>query len=825
MFIAGRKRSLLGSRRGMHGVSSRAGADARSCEQLEQRMMLSGGFSGFTAQEVYLTELVNRARANPTAEGARLGLDLTAGLTSQEIARLIPQEPLAMSPELTLAARAHSQDMADRAFFDHTNPDGDSPTDRAQASGYSGTAGENIAAGYVDIDAVHRAWLESVGHRKNILSLHTSFDDSFHYDQFGAGFAFTDIGPYFDYYTEVFGVQAGTAETFLLGVVYDDTDNDDFYTVGEGASGVRIDVRASAGGSVLESYTTDAAGNYQIALGSGTYHVTFTELSSSKVYTTSVTMSGENRKVDVLTEDLMDPPPPPPPGDDYANYPLWTDAHTIPLESTTGNGAVTGLLETGGDTDLFVFRAPISGMGTITVVAENGRAIEGTLFNSSRFSMGDFGSTPSSVNWTAGDQYYVRVSGAADATYLVLVTGPEEVAEPDPTPTPTPEPVSGTRSADPVSGVGDNLLAGGRLALTFHNRDDGATLLVQDINGSWSTIDLTASAGGPTSVSGKVSTWVDPKDGRLYAAVNSTRGVLLYTNSARDGSGSGVWTYRNLTDENAGAQALASGNITVFLDDRNRMQIAGQAADGDLIIYWQTKSTNGPGGGFVWRSYDVSDDHIRDRGWVSPTITGELTSWITDRGQINVAGLDANGDIQVFYRFSKAFARWRVGNLSDIADAPAYVGNLAVYQRGKTTYVNATTAGGEVWQHWWRVGAQWKAASVTSAAGNPAGVAFVEGSVSGYINANGVQTVVGLNNRGDVEMFWYMPRGGWNHVNLSDYISGDEPGLTGRLVSDIDRASGRVSIVGATSSGELVEYAWTSQREWFMQNVSVAAGG
>src|SRR5262249_9388071 len=154
-------------------------------EPLEARALLSG-FT-WTPQEVYLLELVNRARYNPYAEGLRLGLDLTVGLTAGEMARLGPAEPLALDPSLTLAARAHAQDMATRGFFAHINPDGLDPTGRAVMQGYPGQAGENIAAGYADTDAAHNAWLDSVTHRKNDLSLHEDFDDTFHYVDFGPG--------------------------------------------------------------------------------------------------------------------------------------------------------------------------------------------------------------------------------------------------------------------------------------------------------------------------------------------------------------------------------------------------------------------------------------------------------------------------------------------------------------------------------------------------------------------------------------------------------------------------------------------------------------
>ncbi|WP_277207913.1 CAP domain-containing protein [Isoptericola croceus] len=65
---------------------------------------------------------------------------------------------------------AHSQDMAARNYFDHTTPDGLSPWDRADAAGVQGLGAENIARGQPDAAAVVAAWMDSPGHRANILS-------------------------------------------------------------------------------------------------------------------------------------------------------------------------------------------------------------------------------------------------------------------------------------------------------------------------------------------------------------------------------------------------------------------------------------------------------------------------------------------------------------------------------------------------------------------------------------------------------------------------------------------------------------------------------
>ena len=70
---------------------------------------------------------------------------------------------------LAAVARAHSADMRDRGYSSHNNPDGESPFDRAEQAGLSARA-ENIARGQDDAKAVMNAWMNSAGHRRNILN-------------------------------------------------------------------------------------------------------------------------------------------------------------------------------------------------------------------------------------------------------------------------------------------------------------------------------------------------------------------------------------------------------------------------------------------------------------------------------------------------------------------------------------------------------------------------------------------------------------------------------------------------------------------------------
>jgi RNA polymerase sigma factor (sigma-70 family) len=71
---------------------------------------------------------------------------------------------------LAKAALGHSTDMAKRDYFSHETPEGVTPWDRARAAGYTQPSGENIAAGNTSAKATFQQWMNSPGHRANILN-------------------------------------------------------------------------------------------------------------------------------------------------------------------------------------------------------------------------------------------------------------------------------------------------------------------------------------------------------------------------------------------------------------------------------------------------------------------------------------------------------------------------------------------------------------------------------------------------------------------------------------------------------------------------------
>jgi uncharacterized protein YkwD len=95
-----------------------------------------------------------------------------------EVLRIVNQErakagcgPLTANNQLANAAQGHSADMAANDYFSHTSRNGDQMADRVDAAGYKWRSlGENIAKGQQTPASVMQAWMNSSGHRANILN-------------------------------------------------------------------------------------------------------------------------------------------------------------------------------------------------------------------------------------------------------------------------------------------------------------------------------------------------------------------------------------------------------------------------------------------------------------------------------------------------------------------------------------------------------------------------------------------------------------------------------------------------------------------------------
>ncbi|GGV16384.1 hypothetical protein GCM10010495_33340 [Kitasatospora herbaricolor] len=138
------------------------------------------------------------AKSSPAA-GAPAGgkaaqfIDQVAALVNTERANH-GCAPVAVNAKLQSAAQVHSDDMAARDYFDHADPEGHHADTRINATGYRWSRwGENIARGQQDAAAVMDAWMNSPGHRANILNCD--------FKEIGVGVTLGSGGPW---WTQVF---------------------------------------------------------------------------------------------------------------------------------------------------------------------------------------------------------------------------------------------------------------------------------------------------------------------------------------------------------------------------------------------------------------------------------------------------------------------------------------------------------------------------------------------------------------------------------------------------------------------------------------------
>lgn len=297
-----------------------------------------------SAAEQYLLELINRARLDPAAEAARLGIDLNQGLSAGQISTSAKQV-LAPNAQLESAAIKHSLWMIATDVFSHTGVGGLSPGTRITAEGYSwNTYGENISmqwsSGTLTIEGtiagMHDGLFRSAGHRANMMN------DSFREVGLGA-----EAGPYTTggrtynsvFLTEVFGTSG--AARFLTGVAYDDANGNHFYSMGEGRADVSFAAKS-------KDTSSAAAGGYSLGL-SGAARTDVTGRVGTLDFALTVDMSRGNVKLDLVSGNTF-----------HTSGSVWLGAGVNNLVqlgvgnlTASGNGAGNALTGNSGANKLF----------------------------------------------------------------------------------------------------------------------------------------------------------------------------------------------------------------------------------------------------------------------------------------------------------------------------------------------------------------------------------------------------------------------------------------------------------------------------------------
>lgn len=288
-------------------------------EALEDRLTPSAG-----VQEQYMLDLINRFRANPTAE---LNLILSANdadvnnaLTffnvdkttlAAQFAALTPAPPLAWNDVLYGTSLAHSQAMLAKMDQSHQVAGEADLGTRVTSAGYAYTlVGENIyafahsvfeaeAAFAIDWGSNPPTGIQSPpGHRNNLMAVDLR--------EVGIGLVNaptgSSMGPLL--VTQDFGNRSDIGNPFLLGSVFADTNQDGFYEPGEGLGGVNLTITGAAG---TFQATTTAAGGYQLQVPVGTYQVTASGGGLTGPVMKTVVVGTDNVEADFIKQQLPAP--------------------------------------------------------------------------------------------------------------------------------------------------------------------------------------------------------------------------------------------------------------------------------------------------------------------------------------------------------------------------------------------------------------------------------------------------------------------------------------------------------------------------------------
>ncbi|MBE9067875.1 hypothetical protein IQ260_14570 [Leptolyngbya cf. ectocarpi LEGE 11479] len=275
--------------------------------------------------EQYSLELLNRFRIDPLNEYDRLVnsgdadvdsaisfFNVNLALLESQFLALAPAAPVAWSTLLHDSATTHNNLMITFDQQSHNLPGEPGLLQRVQNAGYNPqTVGENIFANSKSAFHGHAAFVidwgntptgiqNPPGHRNSMIN--PAFRE--------VGISIvpendpnTNVGPELVTHHLATSQELNSSnESWLLGVAFRDTDDDDFYTPGEGLDNVTVNITGITNNSFSTSLSTQSAGGYQALLPeNASYNVDFLR-DGNIVKSETIALGTENLKLDLLLE-------------------------------------------------------------------------------------------------------------------------------------------------------------------------------------------------------------------------------------------------------------------------------------------------------------------------------------------------------------------------------------------------------------------------------------------------------------------------------------------------------------------------------------------
>jgi len=335
----------------------------------------------------------------------------------------------------------------------------------------------------------------------------------------------------------------------------------------------------------------------------------------------------------------------------------------------------------------------------------------------------------------------------------------------------------------------------------------------------WEVVDLIREAGGP-NLNGRLSSWVDPKDDRAYAAGASASGLILYSQPT-----SGNWSYRNLTTEISGAQAVV-GNVQTMTSPEGLLNIVGLNQAGQLVRYHQTGAVDESTGEYRWFFSNIETTDLEPGGQQTPAFEGDLAAYSTSWGGLNVAGVDGDGRVWSVW-WAPGQARWTVTDLSAASGVGVIAGGLSVYVTPwNGINIAGIDAAGDLQVTWWvpSFGGNWAHNNLTAETSGPR---LRVDSITSYVSSWGGLNIAGFDaSTGEVQVYWWAPERssiGWAVTSLSASVAPSTPRITtGPLIGFAARDQS-LNVFGYDGT-TFIRFSWRpSGAQWQSENLTSIA--
>lgn len=248
----------------------------------------------------------------------------------------------------------------------------------------------------------------------------------------------------------------------------------------------------------------------------------------------------------------------------------------------------------------------------------------------------------------------------------------------------------------------------------------------------------------------------------FLAATDENRHLWLFAGNLT----TGAWTARNLTVERNFPGV--TGDLTTYQPKWGSIHIGGVDAKGNAINYWHANTL--PDWAFANLTRLIS----------GPTLVGGLTSYVTHWNGLNLAGVNSNGDVIVYW-WSPALGpgNWTFLNMTARFDLPKLVGQIdAFVTPGGGLNIVGVDPEGHLQQYWWKPGLspepnRWRVTDVTELTGGPT----LQPGAQGFVG-DGIATVFGMDASNNlIAHRWLTAPNTWSVTNVTELTSSPAVGF------------------------------------------------